>query len=53
MEHPQTNSYAESANKVLLKGIICRLDNTKGNSVEELPHVLWAYQTKSHSYMKL
>ena len=28
-----------------MSGLKKRLDDTKGRCVEELPHVLWAYQT--------
>lgn len=39
VEHPQSNGQAESTNRDILKG----------NWVEELPHVLWAYRTTPHS----
>ena len=30
-----------------MSGLKKRLDNTKGKSVEELPHILWTYRTTS------
>ncbi|XP_075654658.1 uncharacterized protein LOC142624794 [Castanea sativa] len=35
----------EAVNKVIVNGLKKRLDETKGNWVEELPHVLWTYRT--------
>ncbi|CAL0314908.1 unnamed protein product [Lupinus luteus] len=49
VEHPQTNGQAEAANKVILKGIKKRLDESKGNWPDHLHHVLWAYRTTPHS----
>jgi transposase InsO family protein len=49
VEHPQTNIQVESANRVMLRGIKRRLDEVKGSWPEELPHVLWAYHTTTHS----
>lgn len=48
LEHPQTNGQVESANRVFLEGLKRRLDEAKGNWVEEPPHVLWAFQTTPH-----
>ena len=31
-----------------MSGLKKWLDNTKGKSVEELPHILWTYRTTSH-----
>ena len=39
------NGQAEAVNKVIVNGLKKRLDDTKGKWVEELPHVLWTYQT--------
>ena len=52
VEHPQTNGQAEATNKVLLRGLKRRLDSAKGNWVDELPQVLWAYRTTPHSSTK-
>ena len=43
--YPQRNGQAEVVNKVILNGLKKRLDDVKGKWVEELPHVLWTYQT--------
>ena len=39
------NGRAEVVNKVIVNGLKKRLDDAKGKWVEELPHVLWTYQT--------
>ena len=43
--YPQSNGQAEAINKAILNGLKRRLDSAKGNWAEELPNVLWAYQT--------
>lgn len=43
--YPQGNGQAEAVNKVIVNGLKKRLDEAKGRWVEELPHVLWTYQT--------
>ena len=43
--YPQGNGQAETVNKVIVNELKKRLDNAKGKWVEELPHVLWTYQT--------
>ena len=43
--YPQGNRQAEAVNKVIMNGLKKRLDDAKGRWVEELPHVLWMYQT--------
>ena len=43
--YPQGNGQAKTSNKVIVNGLKKRLDDAKGRWVEELPHVLWAYQT--------
>ena len=45
--YPQGNGQAEAIDKVIVSGLKKRLDNAKGKWVEELPHVLWTYQTTS------
>ena len=52
VEHPQTNGQVESANRVLLKGLKKRLDKAKGTWSEEVPIILWAYQTTLQSTTK-
>ncbi|XP_072073960.1 uncharacterized protein [Arachis hypogaea] len=49
VEHPQTNSQVEAANKVILLGFKKRLDNKKGAWADELASVLWSYQTTKQS----
>nr|XP_023896836.1 uncharacterized protein LOC112008739 [Quercus suber] len=39
------NRQAEAVNNVIVNGFKKRLDDAKGRWVEELPHVLWTYQT--------
>ncbi|CAL1384988.1 unnamed protein product [Linum trigynum] len=43
--YPQENGQAEAANKIILHGLHTRLEEAKGNWVEELPSVLWAHRT--------
>lgn len=43
--YPQSNGQAEATNKTLLNALKKRLEKAKGKWVEELPGVLWAYQT--------
>ena len=43
--YPQGNRQAETINKVIVSGLNKRLDDTNGRWVEELPHILWTYQT--------
>ena len=43
--YPQGNGQAEAVNKVIFNGLKKRLDDAKGKWVEELPHILWTYQT--------
>ena len=45
--YPQGNGQVEAVNKVIVNGLKKRLDDAKGRWVEELPHVLWTYQTTS------
>ncbi|XP_010496968.1 PREDICTED: uncharacterized protein LOC104773993 [Camelina sativa] len=47
--HPQSNGQAESSNKTIVKLLKKRLEKSKGNWVEELPGVLWAYRTTTKS----
>ena len=43
--HPQTNGQTEVSNRTIMQGLKKRLDERKGNWVEELNNVIWAYQT--------
>ncbi|RVW94696.1 hypothetical protein CK203_029881 [Vitis vinifera] len=43
--YPQSNGQAEATNKTLINALKKRLELAKGKWVEELPGVLWAYQT--------
>nr|KYP65903.1 Gypsy retrotransposon integrase-like protein 1 [Cajanus cajan] len=49
VEHPQSNSQAESANKVILSGLKKRVQDSSASWVEELPRVLWSYHITVHS----
>ena len=41
----QGNGQAETVNKVIISGLKKRLNDTKGEWVEELLHVIWTYRT--------
>ncbi|XP_070010934.1 uncharacterized protein [Nicotiana sylvestris] len=43
--HPVGNRQVESTNKVIIKNLKKRLEESKGNWPEVLPGVLWAYRT--------
>ena len=43
--YPQGNTQAKTVNKIIVSGLKKRLDDAKGKWIEELPHVLWTYQT--------
>nr|XP_043633076.1 uncharacterized protein K02A2.6-like [Erigeron canadensis] len=43
--HPQANGQTEVTNRTILQGLKTRLNKAKGQWVEELPNVLWAYRT--------
>ena len=43
--YPQSNDQDEATNKAIVIGLKKRLEGTKGKWAEELPNVLWAYQT--------
>ncbi|XP_057431999.1 uncharacterized protein LOC130724727 [Lotus japonicus] len=49
VEHPQTNGQAESANKVILRGLKRRLSEAKGAWLDELLVVIWSNNTTPHS----
>lgn len=50
--HPWDNRQAESANKVILKGIKRNLDDAKELWVELLHEIFWSYYTTPHSTTK-
>jgi len=41
--HPQSNGQTEVTNRTLLNGIKKRLDDAKGNWINALHSILWAY----------
>ena len=43
--YPQGNRQVKVVNKAIVSGLKKRLDNAMRKWVEELPHVLWTYQT--------
>nr|XP_017221119.1 PREDICTED: uncharacterized protein LOC108197890 [Daucus carota subsp. sativus] len=43
--YPQGNGQVEVTNRILLRGIEKRLEESKSKWPEELPHVLWSYRT--------
>ncbi|XP_023894378.2 uncharacterized protein LOC112006333 [Quercus suber] len=47
--HPQANRQVEVTNRSLLRIIKTRLDGAKGIWPDELPSVLWAYQTTTRT----
>ncbi|XP_038687521.1 uncharacterized protein LOC119986902 [Tripterygium wilfordii] len=49
VSHPQANGQAEVTNQVILQGLKTRLDSAKGRWVEELPSILWSYQTTART----
>ncbi|KAL0409635.1 UNVERIFIED_CONTAM: hypothetical protein Sradi_1897900 [Sesamum radiatum] len=42
---PQSNGQIEVTKRIILQSLKTRLEEAKGNWVEELPGVLWAYKT--------
>ena len=51
LAYPQGNGQAKASNKVIVNGLKKRLDDAKGRWVDELPHVLWAYQMTPRQLM--
>ena len=43
--YPHENGRVEAVNKIIVNRLKKRLEDAKGKWVEELPHVLWTYQT--------
>lgn len=50
--HPQANGQVEVTNRTLLHGLKTRLDKARGDWVENLPNVLWAYRTTPRTATK-
>ncbi|XP_076910823.1 uncharacterized protein LOC143568588 [Bidens hawaiensis] len=49
VSHPQGNGEVERANRTIVGGIKKRLANHKSGWVDQLPHVLWAIQTRRNT----
>lgn len=47
--YPKSNGQVEAINKIIKHTLKTRLENLKGKRVDELPKVLWAYQTTQRS----
>ena len=45
--HPQVNGHVEVTNRTILRNVKTRLEKSKGEWVEDLPSILWAYHTTS------
>ncbi|XP_022158485.1 uncharacterized protein LOC111024965 [Momordica charantia] len=45
LAHPKANGHVEAINKIIKRGLKLRFDVRKGRWAEELPEVLWSYQT--------
>ena len=43
--YPQSNNQVEATNKAIINGLKKRLEGTKCRWADELPNVLWVYQT--------
>jgi len=52
MEHPQTNSQAKAANKVILVELKKKLGQLKSLWAEEIPGILWGYHCTPQSSTK-
>ncbi|XP_074341809.1 uncharacterized protein LOC141679198 [Apium graveolens] len=47
--HPQSNGQTEAVNKIIKHTLKTKLEERKGNWPEELPRVLWSYNTTPRS----
>ena len=47
--HPQANGQVEATNKTIFKILKKKLSDGKGDWVEDLPDVLWAYRTRKRT----
>lgn len=45
VSHPQSNGQTEAINKIIKHTLKAKLEDRKGNWPEELPNVLWSYNT--------
>ena len=43
--YPQSNDQVKTINKAIVNSLKKRMEGTKGRWAEELPNVLWVYQT--------
>ncbi|KAI9126799.1 hypothetical protein K1719_002395 [Acacia pycnantha] len=49
VEHPQSNGQEEAAIKVIVDGLKKRMEDASFSWVDQLPYVLWGYQTSIQS----
>ncbi|XP_074371492.1 uncharacterized protein LOC141712443 [Apium graveolens] len=47
--HPQSNGHTEAVNKIIKHTLKTKLEERKGNWPEELPKVMWSYNTTPRS----
>ncbi|XP_074342459.1 uncharacterized protein LOC141680023 [Apium graveolens] len=47
--HPQSNRYDEAVNKIIKHTLKAKLEQKEGTWPDELPHVLWSYNTTSRT----
>jgi len=52
VEQSHTNGQVESANRVLLRGLMRKLEKAKGTWADEVPRIVWAYHTTPQSTTK-
>ncbi|XP_074374508.1 uncharacterized protein LOC141714911 [Apium graveolens] len=45
VSHPQNNGLTEAVNKIIKHTLKAKLEEEKGTCPDELPHVLWSYNT--------
>ena len=45
VSHPQSNGEKEAVNRIIKHTLKAKLEDRKGNWPEELPIVLWSYNT--------
>ena len=47
--HPQSNGQTEAVNKIIKHTLKAKLEECEGNWAEELPMVLWSYNTTTRT----
>ena len=52
LAYPQSNGQVEATNKAILNGLKKMIDDAKGRWAEELPNILWAYQTTPRRFIR-